>query len=339
VSELRALLSQALLDVGMLIDDARFDKTRLEAAAASTQQLSSVVQTISGRQPAVIANSFRFSQAAMARVFSHGWQQASGFAALAGARAHKALAVARLGGLLSLGIVLFDHVIDNLTERRSLLLEELNPSLLFSPSIGARTRHFDLVVDFLAALAVEIVAGARHLDGRPDDSDRFVQLLNAMHRGELMSVAIRRIDAPPSKEVWESMRCKSALPATAVGVLALLGNPAASNAQRDVVAAAATLVGDAFWIVDDLVDIQSDWEAGCWSRPLWILHEQTGENPDSGQVALRRVLDTGIAASEAHLLGAVLTQLASLAGASERRLLRPVQAAVRSWIEEIPATS
>jgi hypothetical protein len=339
VSELRALLLRALLDAGMLIDDARFDKIRLEAAAASTRHLSSVVQTISGRQPAVITNSFGFSRAAMERVFGHGWQQASGFAALAGVRAHSAPAVARLGGLLSLGIVLFDHVIDNLAERGSILLEELNPSVLFSSSVGARTRHVDLAVDFLAALALEIVAGARRLGGRPDDSETFVQLLNAMYRGESMSVAIRRIDAPPSREVWEFMRCKSALPATAVGVVALLGNPTASNAQRDLVAAAATLMGDAFWIVDDLVDIQSDWEAGCWSRPLWLLQKQTGENPGSGETAIRRVLDTGIAASEAQLLGLVLTQLAAVAGASERRLLRPVQAAVRSWIEEIPATS
>jgi len=54
---------------------------------------------------------------------------------------------------------------------------------------------------------------------------------------------------------------------------------------------------------------------------------------------VQRLLESGIAAAEAQRLAQVLSQLAALPGASERTLLRPVQAAVRSWIEQIPAGS
>jgi hypothetical protein len=337
VSALQGLLWRALRDAGMLIDDARFDKVRLEAAAASRQHLSGAVSAIVGQSPAVIAKSFGLSRAAIVRVFGHGWQQAAGFAALAGVRANRVNAVAQLGALWSLGIVLFDHMLDTLPERRVVLLERLTPTLFHSPPAGARVPSGDVAIDFLVALAVGIVTGAQRMDGRPEDCEWFVQLLDEMYRGEQKSVTVRRVGTSPSPEVWEALRCKSALPATAIGVLALLGNPRASDAEREVVQAAASLVGQAFWIVDDLVDVQSDWEAGCWSRPLWLLLNQTRETPISSEEALKWLIESGIAASEAQQLGNMLTQLAALAGASERALLRPAQAAVRSWVDEIPA--
>jgi hypothetical protein len=122
-------------------------------------------------------------------------------------------------------------------------------------------------------------------------------------------------------------------------VLALLGNPAASGPAREAVDRAATLVGEAFWIVDDLVDVVADWEAGCWSRPLWLLLERGEETPVSGADALARMVASGIAGAEAQRLGQLLTELAALPGASERTLLRPIQAAIRSWMEEIPLNS
>jgi hypothetical protein len=339
VSELRTLLWRALLDAGMLIDDARFDRVRLEAAAASRQHLWSAVHGICGQEPAIVADSVGLSPGAIARVFGHGWQQAAGFAALADVRSNRVGAVTRLGALLSLGIVLFDHVLDTFAERRAVLIERLNPELLRARTASARARCGDVGIDFLVALAVEVVSGAQRLGGRPEDGERFVQVLGEMYLGEQASLEVRRADGLPSPEVWEALRCKSALPATAVAVLALLGNPAASEAAREVVEAAAALVGEAFWIVDDLVDVQSDWDAGCWSRPLWLLFDRTGQTPVSGEDAVLRLLASGIAAAEAQRLGHVLAELAALPSASERTLLRPVQAAVRSWIAEIPAGS
>jgi hypothetical protein len=339
VSELRALLWRALLDAGMLIDDRRFDRVRLDAAAASRQHLRRAVHGICGQEPAIVADSLGLSAGAIMRVFGHGWQQAAGFAALAEVRASRVGAVSRLGALLSLGIVLFDHVLDTFAERRAVLIERLTPELFRAPPTAAPARCGDAGIDFLVALAVEVVTGARRLGGRSEDSERFAQVLDEMYRGERASLQARRADGPPSPEVWEALRGKSALPATAVAVLALLGNPAASDATRRVVERAAALVGEAFWIVDDLADVRADWEAGCWSRPLWLLFNRPDEAPVSGEDAVRRLLDSSIATAEAQRLGQALAQLAALPGTSERALLRPVQAAVRSWIEEIPAAS
>lgn len=337
MTELRGLLWQALLDAGMLIDDARFDQVRLEAAAASRRHLRGTVHTVSGQSPAIIAGSVGLSSGALARVFGHGWQQAAGFAAFAGVRHRRVETVARLGALLSLGIVLFDHVVDTFADRRAVLIERLTPDLLRAPPAGsALTSCGDVGVDFLVALAAEVVSGAQRLGGRAQDGERFGRLLGEMYRGERASVELRRVGGRPSPEVWEALRAKSALPAAAVATLALLGNPMASDDARAAVQAAAAQVGEAFWIVDDLVDVQPDWDAGGWSRPLWLLAERTSEAPVSGEDAVRRLLESGIAAAEAQRLGQVLTELAALPAASERTLLRPVQAAVRSWIEEIP---
>jgi hypothetical protein len=339
VSELRALLWRALLDAGMLIDDTRFDRVRLEAAAASRQHLRRAVHGICGQEPAVVAGSLGLSPGAVMRVFGHGWQQAAGFAALAEVRSSRVAAVSRLGALLSLGIVLFDHVLDTFAERRAVLMEHLTPELFDVPAAAVPAPCGDAGIDFLVALAAEVVAGARRLGGRPADGDRFTQVLGEMYRGEQASLQARRAGGKPSPQIWEALRGKSARPATAVGVLALLGNPAASHPAREAVEAAAALVGEAFWIADDLADVRSDWDAGCWSRPLWLLLNRPGQRPASGEEAVRGLLESGIAAAEAQRLGHVLAQLAALSGTSERTLLRPVQAAVRSWVEEIPAGS
>jgi hypothetical protein len=339
VSELRTLLWRALHDAGMLIDDARFDRVRLEAAMASKRHLQGTVYPICGQRPAIVADSVGLSPGAIARVFGHGWQQAAGFAAFADVRPNRVGAVARLGALLSLCIVLFDHVFDTFAERQTVLVERLKPETLRTQSAGAPADCGDAGIDLLAALAVEVVSGARRLGGRHDDGERFVHVLGEMYRGERVSVEARRAGGLPSSEVWEALRGKSALPAVAVAVLALLGNPAASDPVREVVQTAAALVGEAFWIVDDLADVQFDWDAGCWSRPLWLLFRRPEDAPFSGEDAVRLLLESGIAAAEAQRLAQVLSQLAALPGASERTLLRPVQAAVRSWIEQIPAGS
>jgi hypothetical protein len=337
MSELRALITRALLDSGVYIDDARFDRVRLEAAGAAGQHLRPALQRVCGHEPAAVAASVGLSAGAIARMFGHGWQQAAGFAALAGVRAHRVADVACLGALLSLGIVLFDHLIDTFPERRAVLADRLIPELLTAEPSGATAAPSgDLGVDSLAAVAVEVMSGARRLGGRPDDVEHFHQVIAAMYRGELASLQGRRAGEPPSATVWEALNAKSALPATAVATLAKLANAAASNPIRAVVDRAAALVGEAFWIVDDLADVPADWEAGGWSRPVWLLLDRLGETPANGADAVRLLLQTGIAAAEAKRLAQVLAELAALPGSSQRMLLRPVQAAVRSWVEEIP---
>jgi hypothetical protein len=336
MSELRDLLSNTLIDAGMLIDGTSFDRTRREAASSSKRHLAPSVDAIGGCAPAEIAASAGVSPGALARWFGHGWQLATGFATFAGVRPNRVASVARLGGLFNLGVVLLDHVMDTLPERRGTLLRLVTPELLRS----VRSRppvSDDIAVDFVVGVARAVVSGAYALGGRPEDLDRFTALVGEMYEAERASVELRRIPGLPPPEAWDVLRAKSALPATALALLALLANPTADRAHRESVECAAANIGEAFWIVDDLADLPSDWVTGCWSRPLWLLLRQPGENPDDAAQAIERLLDTGIAAAEARRLTTALADLAECPGASHRALLRPVQAAVRSWIEEIPA--
>ncbi len=335
MNELRSVVWSRLRDAGALIDDARFDRTRLDSAALSKRHFAASVRALGAGDPALVAQAVGVSPGAMARWFGHGWQQTAGFAAYAGVGPARIDAIARLGALFNMGVVLVDHVLDTLPERRAALLDALSPVLLGDPSAGSRAGRGDPGVDFVAQVALAVVSGARHLGGRSQDVDKLTELLGSMYRAERSTIEGRRATGPPAPGVWDALHAKSALPSAAQGLLALLGNPAADDTTRDAVAAAADLVGEAFWIVDDLADVQSDWDSGCWSRALWLLH-RSGESPTTSDEALRRLLDTGIAAAEGQRLGQVLTELAALPGPSDRALVRPVQAAVRSWVEEMP---
>lgn len=355
MSGLRALVTEVLVDAGVYIDDARFDRVRVEAAAVAAEQFRPALRRVCGQEPSAVAASVGLSAGALARIFGHGWQQAAGFAALAEVRPHRVADVARLGALLSLGIVLFDQLVDVFPGRRAELADRLTLRMLTAPQpvpahpaatpatrVAASgptsgTSSGDLGVDCVAALALAVMSGARRLAGRPDDLDRFHDVIGAMHRGELASLQARTADESPSAAVWEALNAKSALPTTAVATLTKLANPHAPDPVRAAVDHAALLVGEAFWIIDDLVDAHADWDAGRWSRPLWLLLEHPGQTPADGEDAVRRLVRTGIVAAEARRLGRLLGELAILPGGSQRTLSRPVQAAVRSWVEEIPA--
>ncbi|MGH8215367.1 MAG: hypothetical protein ACREPZ_06730 [Rhodanobacteraceae bacterium] len=339
MSALRELVTKSLVNAGMYIDDGRFDQVRREAAIAAARHLRPTVQRVCGADPAAIAGSVGLTVGAVTRVFGHGWQQAAGFGVLARVRAGRVADVARLGALLNLGIVLFDHVVDTFPERRPALAGRLNAQLLTAVPPAVAVPSGDLGVESVAAVAVEVMSGARRLGGRADDVERFERIIATMQRGELASLQDRNVGEPPSRAVWEALYAKSALPATAVATLAKLANPAASDSVRAAVDRAAALMGEAFWIVDDLVDVRGDWDAGGWNRPLWLLLDRAGDCPASGEDAVRRLLQTGVAEAEAQRLGQVLAELAALPGSSQRALLRPVQSAVRSWVEEMPVST
>lgn len=335
MSELRDVVAGTLREAGVLLDDERFARTRREAAALAARHLTPSVRTIGGDDPAVVADAVGVAPGALARWFGHGWQQAAGFAAYAGVRPSRADAVARLGALFNLGIVLLDHLLDTRPGQHDALATALGPVLAGDPA--ARTadgRDRDPGVGLVALLARAVIGGAQRLQGRPEDLDRLAQLLVTMHRAERSTVELRRTPDPAPPEVWEALHAKSALPSSALALLALLGHPDADDAAREVVTTAAGLVGEAFWIVDDLADVRADWDAGTWSRPLVLLHRSGLVPLDAGD-AIRRLLDSGLATAEAKRLGRVLTELAALPGASDRALVRPVQAAVRSWVEQM----
>ena len=99
---------------------------------------------------------------------------------------------------------------------------------------------------------------------------------------------------------------------------------------------AARLAGEAIWIVDDLADIREDWEAGSWSRPLWMLARSAAETPSDASLALRRVVEMGTVDAEARRLADRLTRLRELCNEYEPSFQRSIRAAVQAWLEELP---
>jgi hypothetical protein len=273
------------------------------------------------------------------RILGFGSQQAAGLAKIAGTPARARPEVARLGGLLNLGVALFDHVCDKFPERAELLLARVTPEFLDARLLGrgcAAPSSGDAGVDLLVALIANFFTGALGLGGGARDSRTFADLIRSMYSGERFATRARREEDPPTPQVWEELRRKSVLPMETMALLALLPYPNADAARRSTVRVAAALAGEAIWIVDDLADLHEDWDAGCWSRPLWLLARTPGDALADSDDAIHRLLDTGIAAVEARRLAECLRGLRGLPDAPEKAFLRPLQAAVHSWIDLVP---
>src|SRR5262249_27978660 len=102
---------------------------------------------------------------------------------------------------------------------------------------------------------------------------------------------------------------------------------------------AAALAGDAIWIVDDLVDLYIDWEAGTWSRPLWVRarRDPGAEPPASAVAAIEELLETGVVGAEARRLSGRLAALARHLGARpDPAFHRIILATVHSWLDGVP---
>ncbi len=244
-----------------------------------------------------------------------------------------------MGGLLNLGVALFDHVCDEYPKRGELLLTRMTYEALEAQLVGrgrSAVASGDAGVDLLLALIADFFTGARGLDGAARDRRAFGRMIRSMYSGEWFVTRARREQDPPTPRLWWELRRKSVLPMETMALLALLAHPNASKQKRSAVRVAAALAGEAIWIADDLADVHEDWLAGCWSRPLWLLAQTPGETPADGKHAISRLLDTGIAAAEARRLAERLSSLRALPGASERVFLRPLQAAVHSWTQLMP---
>jgi hypothetical protein len=342
MSGLRSLVRRALADAGLLLSEEKRDRLQRDATAAARRSLPRELATAAGAswdELATPAGSLGLAEPALLRIFGLGAQQSAGLATIAGAPARAQPEVVRLGGLFNLGIALFDHVCDEFPMRAELLLARVTPEALDAQVTGrecAAAPSGDAGIDLLVALIANFFTGARGLGGAARDRRTFGHSIRSMYNGERFATRAKREQDPPTPRVWHELRRKSVLPMETMALLALLSHPGASAQERSAVRLAAALAGEAIWIVDDLADVCEDLHAGCWSRPLWLLARATGEAPVDDVDAIRRLLDTGIAAAEAHRLAECLGGLRALPGSSEKAFLRPIQAVVRSWIELMP---
>jgi hypothetical protein len=338
---LRSLLWRVAGEADLLLSDVRRERLGREAMLVGRRLLPSALagERGAGRHEITPAGSLGLADPALPRILGLGSQQAAGLATIAGTPARARPEVARLGGLLNLGVALFDHVCDKSPQSAELLLATVTPERLDEQlRAGGRAAppSGDAGVDLLMALIANFFTGVHGLGGSPRDRRTFAHLIRGMYGGQRFVTAAKRERDRPTPRVWWELRHKSVLPMETMALLALLAHPHAGAQRRSTVRLAAALAGEAIWIVDDLADVGEDWSAGCWSRPLWLLAHAPGQTAANADDAIRRLLATGIADAEAHRLAGRLRGLRDLPGAPERAFLRPVQMVVHSWIESVP---
>jgi hypothetical protein len=339
VTGVRSAVARSLAEAGVLLSDQRQERLRREAYATGRRLLPRALSGDGADQLAEAARSLGLAEPVLPRILGFGWQQADGLAELAATPASRRAEVAHLGALFNLGIVVFDMVSDRFPERATLLLRRVTPEFLDAHLGGAQERppaSGDAAIDLLVVLIGEFFSRCNNLGGDRHDRVAFGRLIRAMYGAERFATATRRDQTPPTLRVWRELRRKSALPMGTVAQLALLPEPHADEARRLAARTSARLAGEAVWIVDDLADVHEDWDAGSWSRPLWLLARSSDEPPGDADDALRRVVGTGIVSAEARRLAAALSRLGELADGYGPTFLKSVQATIHAWLEALP---
>lgn len=339
MSGIRSLVTHALGESGVLLADQKHERLRRDALRTGIQLLPRALSDDGANLLRQMGWSLGLAEPVLPRVLGFGWQQADGLAALAGTPSSFRAEVAHLGALFNLGIALFDFVSDRFPVRAALLLAQVTPEFLeahLADGQGSTRSSGDAGIDLLVGLIVEFFARCHTLGGERKDRHSLSRIIFAMYGAERFVSEVKRDHGPPTLRVWRELRRKSALPMTTMAQLALLPQPHADEAMRSAARISASLAGNAIWIVDDLADVREDWDAGSWNRPLWLLARGSGDMPADADGALRRIVDSGVAAAEASRLAVSLARLRKLAEEHGSSFLRSVQATVHSWIDLLP---
>lgn len=342
LTDFGGVVRRILSDAGVLLTERKYEALARESMRAGKRLLPRILSSVDvgGPRPGrAAAAALGLPEPVLARVLGYGWQQSSGLSALARTPRAARAGVAELGAVFNLGITLFDYLCDHSPDRARALMARVSPESIEAGLGGQRfavAPGEDLAVDLLVRLIVRFFEGSIALGGHVQDRQAFARLIRTMYHGERFATGARRTRSRPRFEVWREMRCKSALPLQTVGMLALLPLADIGQTQRSTVHTAARLAGEATWIADDLADVREDWEAGAWSRCLWLLARTAGGLPGDADSALRRLVDTGIAAAEARRLAQRLVRLRDLDRASGRVLISSVQVSVHAWMRCLP---
>lgn len=366
----RGLVRHALAEAGVWLAEDALSAAREAALARGAAALPGALPDGGGARLQRAAATLGLGSAVLPRVYGFGCQQAEALALLVGAPADRQAEVIRLGALFNLGIALFDCLCDRFPARAGVLLARVTPAWLRQQGEGAggAAPTGDEGVDALLALIAAFFAGSRRLVGPGAGWAELVGLVLALYQAERAVTRLSRAESAATFAVFRMLHRKSAQP---LWVMALLGILARGGAQEGAAAAergsmpedalsrgaqraapvmaerAATVAeeraalrrqvgqaGAALWIVDDLADLREDWDAGCWSRPLWLLARAGGPPPAEADEAIARLHQRGTLAAEARRLARCLTTLRRGAVSDPRgeALFQVLRVTVNAWV-------
>lgn len=341
--DLRPHLFTALARAGLLPDEERFAAERERLGAAGAELLASrLTPALGNGAVARGASSLGLAASDLARVAGYGHAQTAALAELWGVEDQQAAAEAAcLGGLLNLGIALFDRIVDEYPARAAPLHARIDEAALRGLGVaGADRRSGDPGIDLSVAVFVELLAGARALAVTAEEGPgaALQRLLLRMRDGELASAGPGRTRGRPPLAVLRALWRKSVLPLQASLALARLAR--GDGEEPDEERAALVRAGaTALWITDDLVDLERDLASGRFSRPLWLLDRGTapGEVAPGGRSSTRGALvESGILDAESARLAAALRRLQRAEAHGAARFAATISAAVRGWIGPNP---
>ena len=337
---LKSIVMETLASANVLLSDREQQRLRQETYVSGKRLLWDN-DSVGPNDLSAAVRSFGWVDQALPRLLGFGLGQTDGLAALAVTPVSMRPEVGLLGALFNLGIVLFDYICDHFPDRAKLLFSQVTPEFMEAQLTGSGGRFSpsgDASIDFLLKLIVDIFSRSRALTSDSlEDRRTIMQLIGSMYEGQRFSIESRRDRVPPTMRVLRELRRKSALPMAFMAQIALIPCLYEDHDTRDdVVRRAARLAGDAMWIADDLADIAEDWDAGCWSRPLWIFSRSGGPVPENADQALYGIIETGIAQAEAHRLAKRLMSLRELTGAHSEGFARSIRATIHAWLEILP---
>jgi hypothetical protein len=276
-------------------------------------------------------------------VLAFGHTLGAGFAAMLGATEERARAAGEACALFNLGISIFDWITDGGPE----------PSRALERAFDARALERILEGEALPAppgdapgeivVLLRIIAGffARCAHARRRDEEAWSDLSTLLARAYAAELESTRGAALDAATAARAARDKSALPfAITAGVARLLLDAPASSPARARAREAADALGEAFGILDDLVDLVPDLRQGALNVVLLGADARPGSPEDTeGAGAALAALLTGRGIEDAavrvreRLSEARRAMGGGLAGGADAPFARALLFYARNWLE------
>lgn len=176
--------------------------------------------------------------------------------------------VAFSAALFNTGIALFDYVLDELPEGH-VIFDFINEEYLIDIkkrsikplSALSNIDSFNLIIQLLFIFVDTFFISVHQLYNTSGNDEQWVRLCNTLLKLFAAEKAMTRIDlnaALKDQSNFETIEYKSVMPFVAMNMISRLTAHPSSNKQDNEVEQLSKLIGNIFWITDDVADIAVD---------------------------------------------------------------------------------